>query len=818
MSTYKHDTETEQKDLLQRSDAPPPDSIYTEDTMHEQRIPSVPPPSPPPPPLHVQPPRPRNNPWTIATIVAVIVVVLLTSGLVVFAQLNAHPNPNGTATPAPTVTSLPTTVPGTPPPSGSDVTPLPTPGVTFGPQACPSAVKDPAYWNTIIGAKAGVSLVESVSCANVLGNTSLQALVTARHSGTGATLDAYVFDKITSATPKQLFKLQGLSKGDAKISYYNTILTAEVDQNSGINAGKPDAQLTPDLFREFAWDAGQQALVQVAFPGIFPDLTRYQAEAAQAQVNHGLDTWKNDPVQVAQRLASRFLNWTRPATGTLVSGGGAQDVYATVRVVESTTVNNNPTIIVTLSRLEGSTHNYWVVIAVEDTTLLSVASPQARTLIASPVTIEGQGSAFEAVIGKAMVLDHLYTDIGHATVTASQVGMGKGPFSTRVIYNTTFHNGVQEGIVEVQEANGGISDEPATAVMRKVLLDPEPGVALGSLPCPDKVQDPAYWNPIVGAQAGVSRVTQISCANMKGDPSLQALVTVFYENSSTVRDIYVYDRITDAKPVQLFKLTGLTNAGAAISAYSTIMTAEVDPNSSINKGATQMTQDLFREFKWNAGKGSFVQVAFPGIFPDLTRWQAENDQRAVNNGQDAWKNDAAKVALNAAVKFLQWLPTAQTKILSGGSAQDVDAVVQVQNPRVHVGPFITRVTLSRLEGNIHNMWVAIALQSDSIAITSPQKNALITSPATVAGNGTPLFENQIGVVHILDHLYTDIGYGFAMGDKPTMPPTPTTFTVQIRYNASFHGGTQEGVIALYSSTPVDGSIVSDVVMKVLISG
>src|SRR5258705_3473346 len=35
---------------------------------------------------------------------------------------------------------------------------------------------------------------------------------------------------------------------------------------------------------------------------------------------------------------------------------------------------------------------------------------------------------------------------------------------------------------------------------------------------------------------------------------------------------------------------------------------------------------FFREFKWSGGANTFVQVTFPGIFPDLTRYQAEADQ------------------------------------------------------------------------------------------------------------------------------------------------------------------------------------------------
>lgn len=65
-----------------------------------------------------------------------------------------------------------------------------------------------------------------------------------------------------------------------------------------------------------------------------------------------------------------------------------------------------------------------------------------------------------------------------------------------------------------------------------------------------------------------------------------------------------------------------------------------------------MTTDLFREFQWSGNSGALVQVAFPGMYPDLTRWQAETDQGRVNQGQDAWKLDAVKTAQHFVAQFL----------------------------------------------------------------------------------------------------------------------------------------------------------------------
>jgi immunoglobulin-like protein involved in spore germination len=694
-------------------------------------------------------------------------------------------------------------------------TPTPTPGVILGPQACPDAVKAPAHWDAILGTQGSGSKVAGVSCANIMGNPSLQSLVTARHSDANGTLDVYVFNNITSAKPTQIFKLPGLLKGDAKISSYNSVMTAEVDQNSSVNAGKSASQWTADLFREFEWNNGEGTLVQVAFPGIFPDLTRYQAEADQALVNQGKDTWKNDPAQVAKALVDKFFDWKRPTTTKLLSGGGPQDVNATVQVQESPVQGaqvQGPSAVVKLSRLAGNTHNFWVAIAVEDGTMLTLTNIEARSLITSPVTLEGIGAAFEAVIGRAVVYDHLYTDIGHAQVIGDN-GMGKANYSVKVVYTTSFHQGVQEGVVAMYEANGGISDEIFTAVIVKVLLDPEPGVAQGPVSCPDAVLKAGYWAPIIGIDTKVTSVGTVSCANMKSDPSLQALVPVYYPDKQTV-DIYVYDQITSAHPVQLFSLKGLYRGGPLISGYSTVMTAQVDLNSSINKGKSgdQLTTDLYREFQWSDGAGTLVPVAFPGIFPDLTRYQAELDQKLVKGGQDTWKNDPAQVAQKLAVKFFKWAPNAPTSILSGGGSRDVDAVVQVKS--TFPGGGRINVKLSRLEGNTANMWVVIGVEDGSglLTITSPQPRDRMTSPVTIKGAGSA-FEGEIGQAFVLDHLYDTIGNarvtGAGMGK--------TTYTTTVGYNSTFKEGTQEGVVAVYMYSQADGSIATAVMVKEMLS-
>ncbi len=801
----QHETDKE-KEISSRS---LPSAEHTPD-IAEQMLPQPP----------QQPPHKRlNNRWSVFVITALLLALVLSLGMLLLPGLARSPGGLVSPTSTSSASRATPTVQTTP---GAETTPTPFPGVILGPQVCPAGVSDAAYWQAVIGISDNQRLVERVQCANIMDTPSLQALVLVRHTNTNATLDVYVFNNITSAKPIRIFLLQGLLKGDAKISGYNTLLTAEVDQRSALNTGKVLSAMTPDLFREFDWSTEQHTLIQTAFPGIFPDLTRYQAEADQISINAGHQPWKNDVQAVAKAVVTTFFDWKRPLITKIVSGGGLYDVNATVQVQEAPLqgAGQSPSVTVTLSHLEGNIHNFWVVIAVEDSAVLSLTNINARSLITSPVTLQGKGAAFEAVIGRAVVYDHQYQDIGHAQVTG-EPGMGLANYSINVLYETNFRTGVQEGIVAVYEANGGISDEIYTAVMRKVLLSPEPGVALGQIACASAISDPAHWTPFISIPPNPAVAERVVCGNMLGKPGLQAMVVAheIVGGGPLFRSVFIFDAITTSKPTLLFSVTHMLHGDAQLSGYSTILTAEVDSNSPLNAGKAnaQLTTDLFREFKWSDGAGTFVQVAFPGIFPDLTRYQAETDQRLVNGGQDVWKNDPVQVAAALAKQFFSWKRTLTTTIVSGGGAHDVNASVLVQEAAVQgtrQGPSATMM-LSRLEGNTHNLWEVIAVQDGPDALTNIQARQLVSSPVTLEGRGNA-FENTLGVAYILDHWYTPVGQAIVSGNSGVGMGN-STYSIQVGYQTSFKRGPQEGIVELLLTTPIESDPYAAVLVKVLLA-
>ncbi len=335
---------------------------------------------------------------------------------------------------------------------------------------------------------------------------------------------------------------------------------------------------------------------------------------------------------------------------------------------------------------------------------------------------------------------------------------------------------------------------------------------LGTQPCPAVVSEPAYWDPIVGTQSGVNAVTSVTCANLTSNDTLQALVISVYAGTGQTADVYVFNNITSPSPTQIFKRHNLYKGTAKISAYNTLLTAEVDQGSSLNaanQSNATYRQDLFREFKWSDGVSTLVPVSFPSIFPNLTRYEAESDQQLVSQGKLPLLN-ATQVASKLATKLLNWSANAATTIVSGGNQHDKDAVVTVKS----TGAGTLKVTMSRLEGNTNNgIWEVTSVSTDGLSITSPQNRDLLNGTTTVTGTGNA-FEGAVGKVKVLDHLYTSIGTADVKGASGN---GNTTFSTNISYNASFKGGAQEGLLVLYSYSNADGTITGAYILKELLN-
>ena len=362
-----------------------------------------------------------------------------------------------------------------------------------------------------------------------------------------------------------------------------------------------------------------------------------------------------------------------------------------------------------------------------------------------------------------------------------------------------------------QDSGGGSGSSTGTT---KPPVATAARIQLGPQPCPTAVQSAAHWETIVATSA-TQKVEGVLCGYLMGVPSLQAVIKVRYGGSDSLLDIAVYDNITGPNPSRIFHLKGLPHGDVGISNYNTLLTGEIDLISSQQAGAppTQVQQDLYREFKWSESAGTFVQVAFPGLYPDLTRYQAEFEQDEVNTGKgfQQWRLSAVTTAQNFAEYVLGWDPNAPTTVVSGGGTHDARAVILVKNPSA--GSATIRLSLSRLELNTNGgIWEVTDVETDGMVLSSPQNAQQLTSPVQVTGIN-PAFAGKPTTIMVEDHDRTEIGQAAVTQASGT---GKTHIATSLSYSSPFEGETQEGIIALY--TYMGNHIIAGVAMvKVLLS-
>lgn len=356
--------------------------------------------------------------------------------------------PAATATTAPTVSPSPTSA-------------LPT--ITLQVIGCPSLAIN---WDSLVGTHADVNKVQTVVCGTLEG-VGTQALVSVRYYTPDAKLDVHVFDNLFG-TPTRRFSLQGLLNGDARISSFHTLSTAEGNPNDVIKGAR-------DLFKEYRWNG--TAFVQVIFPGMFPDMTRYQADQDQAQVNAELatlqpgqpktlirDAWKLSAGAVATHLAQTIFHWQRVTT-TLPQGA------AKLSIIPVTVTNLGPGgggFIATVHHLNEVVTNIfevWKVTSADGNS--TITNPVAYTQLSSPASVSGSAMASSSVLGRVVLYDDTFVTVGAVDLHSATTGIVQ--FTNTVTYQLNA-SGLQEGAVAFYATNQNNTAIANQVVMVKVFL------------------------------------------------------------------------------------------------------------------------------------------------------------------------------------------------------------------------------------------------------------------------------------------------------------------------------------------------------------
>lgn len=342
-------------------------------------------------------------------------------------------------------------------------TPTPTPKppvITLQVVGCPATLT--LNWDTLVGAQANVNKVQKVTCGSLKGAGSFEALVNVRYYTPDAKLDYYVYDNLYG-TPTSIFNMRGLLNGDAQISPAGSIMTAEVGVGDAIK-GKPD------VFKDYRWNGSTFA--QTLFPGIYPDMTYYQAEQDQAQVNAEIaagskqDLWKNGFFGPPGYLARTVFHWTNIDIKTVRFRSSTSTYIVAV-------YNLGPGgggFIASMFHLDGSEANIFEIMqltSIDGTAL--IATPTAGLQLSHPVNVNGSSVANGNVLGKIVLYNDTFTTVGTSGDIPSTATSGYNNFAKSFDYHLN-SSGVQEAVLVFYVTNQNNTNLSNQVIMVKIFL------------------------------------------------------------------------------------------------------------------------------------------------------------------------------------------------------------------------------------------------------------------------------------------------------------------------------------------------------------
>ena len=308
--------------------------------------------------------------------------------------------------------------------------------------------------------------------------------------------------------------------------------------------------------------------------------------------------------------------------------------------------------------------------------------------------------------------------------------------------------------------------------------------------CPSYVTS-TNWDKLVGTKQGVNKVQLVNCGSLEGASSLEAVVGAGYYTPDARLDVYVFDHLTST-PTVTFKIMGLLDGDAQVSPTGTLVTAEIGA-----KGLPSTHTNLFKEYQWTGS--TFAQVLFPFLYPDMTHYQAEQDNAvfaaevAAAQKADQWKISGTGEADHLAVSLFHWSSTTDTVLKFQPTIDTI--IVQVTNTGPGGGGFVA--TMHHLDGNVKNILeiASVTPLDTNTSITSPAAGAQLTSPVSVSGVAQ-VGSSILGEVAFYDDTYVLVGNS---GPIASQGSGYANFTNLVNYSLNAPGS-QEGVVVLMTTT------------------
>ncbi|MDQ2715263.1 MAG: hypothetical protein M3Z08_10180 [Chloroflexota bacterium] len=248
----------------------------------------------------------------------------------------------------------------------------------------------------------------------------------------------------------------------------------------------------------------------------------------------------------------------------------------------------------------------------------------------------------------------------------------------------------------------------------------------------------------------------LEVGNVAGEPSL---------------DMYIYGCSAQEPRPQLqplFAERGLIDGTVTISQANTLITSELDqallPQARVM--LQPMQQSIYREYAWH--KGSFIQVAFPGMYPVASRGEAELLQQQSDDGQALPWSDPRVTAQQMAQDIFKWGSGDIQQTLLNTDGINAQVLLVRQNPHLEV-----TVSLSRLiQRDTTGLWFVTDARSAGIGLDQAHLLPPISSPLVFAGTGM-LPDGQATAI-LFDHTLTPL-------------PTLNSAALNIDTNGTFTG-------------------------------
>jgi len=297
------------------------------------------------------------------------------------------------------------------------------------------------------------------------------ALVSVTNAGSQNALDVYVYScTMQKHIPKlnSLFMQRGLVQGTVAISSQNTLITSELDPLASPQDSTVEQPLQQNIYREYAWRNG--TFVQIAFPSLYPVVSRGEAEALQQEADTGQILPWSDPYITAEQMAKDILNWpdNNPQDAVLSNDG----TTAKVKLVQQ---NPGLDVTVILKRLvEQNSKGLWFVVGAQTAgiTLKSVGQSSQPTgqqqglpLHVSSLTFQGTGLLADGQTTTTL-FDHTLTPLNLNGVSLSVDG--NGAYSGTLSYAQIAPG--QQGILLIQSLPPAGSTEVGQLLLTSVIL------------------------------------------------------------------------------------------------------------------------------------------------------------------------------------------------------------------------------------------------------------------------------------------------------------------------------------------------------------